>query len=532
MPTVVRILAFLFTAAALGAAPAAAQEKIWHYSPYQMRVWVALAPAAELNEALERQILRTLVERAEAVALAPWTLTSEPAPGPMRGAMLAGLEWMTVEQLSPPPEKNDQPSSSSVPSTAALSAGASSTPSEAADLPLPGGADIPEIPASPAPPRPDYTELLETHDKLTLVRVAPDRGGFLVEARELDCRTRQWSAVFTRRAPHAALIALEAFRAVEEAFRPVARIEQVKGNAVTVRLRAGGLVETPESPAHLPEGTVLLPVVRLNDRHGRPRENGIQIASWAYIVPKETIGAGRLSGELVAGVATPLGARSSSRMEKYGLAAPVRHEKTEVILRARPLSRTDTEPPPLASYEVHERLPGAEELTFVARSDWRGLVEIEKTEHPIRVLYVKNGSRILSKFPVVPGLVPRVEVNVMNDDRRLEVEGFVSGLQSRIMDLIVAREVMALRIRNRIRDGKLDEAEELMKEFRLLPTRDQVQAELNREEARQRSLPTDRATKALIDKLFNETRGLITKHLEPTLAQTLERELVAARSGG
>jgi hypothetical protein len=524
MPNVVRQLAFLLVAAA--ATPAAAQEQIWHYSPYQMRVWIALAPAPELNDALQQQVLRTLAERSEAVALATWTLTPEAAPQPMRGAMLAGLEWMTVEQLSPPPEKPEQPSSSSTPSTAALSTGASSATNGAA---LP--ADGLEPPPSASPnPRPDYTELLETNDKLTLIRVAPDRGGFLVEARELDCRTRQWSDVIARRAPHASLIAMEAFRAVEEAFRPLARIENVKGKAVTVRLRAGGLVETSENPAHLSDKTVLVPVVRFNDRQGRPRENGIQLAPWVYIVPKETIGAGRLDCELVAGVSSPLGARSSSRIEKYGLAAPVRHEKTEVIIRARPLSRTDTEPPPpLSAYEVHERLPGAEDLTFVARSDWRGLVEIGKTENPLRVLYVKNGTRILSKFPVVPGLAERLEVNVMNDDRRLEVEGFVSGLQSRIMDLIVAREVLAFRIRNRIRDGKIEEAESLMKEFRLLPTRDLVAAELNREEARQRLLPGDTATKAHIDKLFTETRNLITQHVEPTLGQTLDQELSQAK---
>jgi hypothetical protein len=100
------------------------------------------------------------------------------------------------------------------------------------------------------------------------------------------------------------------------------------------------------------------------------------------------------------------------------------------------------------------------------------------------------------------------------------------------MDLVVTREVLALRIRNRIRDGKAAEAETLMKEFRLLPKPEQMQAELNREEARQRLLPADNATKALISKLFTETRDLITKHLQPTLEQALEKELGAAKSSG
>jgi hypothetical protein len=524
----VRQLALLLLAfAALGPFSAAAQEGIWHYSPYQVRVWVALAPAGELNAAMEQAILRTLRERAEATALATWTVTPEPVPASLRGDLLAGLEWITVEQLSPPPQKETAPSSSSsTPSTASLSAGGSSSADRPAPPPLNGA----RVEGSPPPDRPDFTNLLQTHDKLTLVRVAPDQGGFRVEARELDCRTRQWSEVITRRAAHASLVPLEAFRAVQEAFRPLARIEHVRGKQVTVRLRAGGLIENPESPAYLPEKTVLLPVVRFNDRRGLPRENGIQIAPWTYLVPKERLGAGRVECELAAGVSAALGGRSSNRIEKYGLVAPVRHDKTDVIVRARPASRNDTEPPqPLSGYEVHERLPGAQELTFVARTDWRGRVEIGKTDQPVRMLYVKNGGRVLSKFPVVPGLEPRVEVNVMNDDRRLEVEGFVNGLQSRIMDLVVAREVLAVRIRKRLEEKKLDEAETLLAELRALPSRDQMHAELDQEAARQRNFPSDNLTQQHINKLFGDARALISQYLEPTLVLTLERQLSQAK---
>ncbi len=518
-------LLVIFSLTLLGEAPAQAQQTpqppIWHFSPYQIRVWIALAPAPELNAVLQDRLERTLQERAEAIALAPWSLTAEPAPAAVRGSMLAGLEWLTVEHLAPPREGSSQPSSSSsAPSTAALSAGAS--PATA----VPPGV----APENSLAEKPDFTNVLEKNDKLMLLRVAPDRGGYVIDARELDCRTRLASEIVSRRVGHASLIPQEAFRAITDVFRPLARIEAAKGKDVTVRLRAGGLIEDPESPAYLPDKTVLVPVVRFNDRYGLPRENGIQIAPWAFINPQERLPAGRLQCELVAGVGTPLGGRSSSRIEKYGLMAPARRDKTEVIIRARPLSRNDPEPPePLAGYEVHERLPGAEELTFVGRTDWRGLVEIEKTDHPLRVLYVKNGARILAKFPVVPGLEPRVEVNVMNDDRRLEVEGFVLGLQGRIMDLLVAREVLALRIRKRIAEKKFAEAATLMNELRLLPSRDQVQAELDQEAARQRAQPADRATRAAIDKLFTDTRELINKHLDPTLVQTLARELSQAQ---
>jgi hypothetical protein len=311
----------------------------------------------------------------------------------------------------------------------------------------------------------------------------------------------------------------------------LARIERVVGKDATVRFRAGGLMENEFGPAFLPESVPLLPVVRFNDRHGRPRENGIQVAPWSFLTVKERLSAGRVECELVAGVSVGLGARTSSRIEKYALAAPPRYDQTKVVIQARPLS-PDEPPQPLAGYEVHERLLGAEDLTFVARTDWRGLVEIGKADQPLRVLYVKNGNRVLARFPIVPGLARRVEVNVPNDDRRLEVEGFVSGLQSKIMDLVVAREVLALRIRKRIEAKKFEEAEALMRELRALPTREQLEAELNREEARQRLLSADRVTQAQINKLFTETRALIAQHLDLTLVQTVAQELARAQAGG
>jgi hypothetical protein len=526
MPWLFRHLAIL-ALAALSAAPAFAQESIWHYAPYEMRVWLAMAPAAELNAAMEERILRGLRERAEATALAPWTLSAEPAPEELHGSLLAGLEWMTVERLAPG-EKPEEPAPP-LPSTAALSTGSGASSEPPATL-LPAESAAEE--ATPASPPPDYSSVLEAHDKLLLVRIAPDRGGFLIEVRELDCRTRQWSETLVRRAAHASLLPLETFQAIEAVFRPVARIERAKGNSATVRLRAGGLVEDEQSPAHVADNSVLIPVVRFNDRYGKPRPNGVQIAPWTFLTCQERVGPGRFECELTAGAATPLTGRTSSRVDKYGLLARPRSDKTDVVILAQPVRREDPDQKePLAGYEVHERLPAAEELTFVGRTDWRGLVEIPKADRPLRVLYVKNGGRVLSKFPVVPGLEPRLEVRVMNDDRRLEVEGFVTGIQSRVMDLVVAREVLALRIRKRIEEKKLDEAAALMNDLRTLPDREQVQAELNREEAQYRLLPVDRRTKSYIDKLFSDARALISKFLDPGLIDKVDQELRQARSG-
>ncbi len=87
-------------------------------------------------------------------------------------------------------------------------------------------------------------------------------------------------------------------------------------------------------------------------------------------------------------------------------------------------------------------------------TDWRGMIDIEQSDLPLRLIYVKNGAHLVARIPVVPGYQPLETVPLPSDDKRLEAEAFVKGMESTVMDLVARREILAARIRRRIAEGK------------------------------------------------------------------------------
>ena len=105
------------------------------------------------------------------------------------------------------------------------------------------------------------------------------------------------------------------------------------------------------------------------------------------------------------------------------------------------------------------------------------------------------------------------------------------ALQSRALDLVARREIIAARVRARLKEGKLDDAQALLEDFRKLETRQDLNRALS--EAKQRIVAEDRLTQARIDKLFAEAAKLLgVKQLSEELLSQLTRELSTARGGG
>ena len=74
-------------------------------------------------------------------------------------------------------------------------------------------------------------------------------------------------------------------------------------------------------------------------------------------------------------------------------------------------------------------------MTFVGRTNWNGILKVEPTEDPLRLLYVKNGGAILARLPLVPGLYSQVVADLSGDDIRLQAEAYIRVL--RIPQLIL-----------------------------------------------------------------------------------------------
>lgn len=446
-------------------------QATWEYTPYSIKVWMAFDTAAELTAGLAKRIETAIVERSWVVAGAAWRAQAVPCPAGLALDAARHPEWITAEAVK----------------TAA-------------------------------------PETLKDDDQLLLLSVRDELTGLAITARELNCRTRMWQPAVTRHVTQPARVADEAFAALVDAFVPFGRIESSKGKEAIVRVRAAGLILDDRSPARLAERDVLLPIIRRNDRLGEPLANGIQSAAWTFLTVTGRRGL-QLQCEVHSGMTSPLGGRSTTRTVRLALLAKPRLEATELAVQTQ-----GDKPSPLGGYEVYSKPPDSEDAELLGVTDWRGRIAITKKPNPLQVLYVRNGGRLLARLPVVPGMEPLVTAQVPDDDPRLFAEGYVKGLQNRVMDLVARRELYLARFRRLLQKKEFDQAKALLEEFRALETRSDLARQLDQQEQRVKS--PDRRVQARIDQLFTDTRQLILKFLDPRTTNQLADELLRAQRSG
>jgi transcriptional regulator of heat shock response len=133
-------------------------------------------------------------------------------------------------------------------------------------------------------------------------------------------------------------------------------------------------------------------------------------------------------------------------------------------------------------------------------------------------------------LPVVAGLEPQVAVQVTDDAPRLFAEGYVKGLQNRVMDLVARRELYTARFRRHIKQKEFDQAKTLLETFRGLEDRSDLGRQLDQQVQRVKS--SDRRVQAKIDQLFTDTRQLLLKFLDPRTSNQLADELLRAQRPG
>ncbi len=441
----------------------------WEYAPYEVQVWIAAEAQPQLPPSVQQELARRLAARSEAVCGAVWSISAQGAPAEVRGVLPATLD-LAPERLQ----------------TLA----------------------------------PDVLK----RDKLIIVRLSAGSLGWNVQARELDCRTRQWGPLAMRSAAAAIELPLAMWDAAVESFVPLTRIESVEGTAATARLRAGGLITRAGSPALIDKGHILQPIIRRNDRSGQPvAKTGIQPLAWTLLAVESRADA-LLNCTVHSGYRGALSSRTSPRTERLALAVKPQFPTTTLELRSRIGDQR-----PLAGYEIFAKRPDSENVVQLGTSDWRGQIELPRGDGALELLLIRNGSQLLARLPIVAGQDERLVADLMDDDSRLQAEGAVAALHSRALDLVARREILASRFRARLKEGKFEEAQVLLDQFRRLESR----ADLSRsfDEMQQAVQATDRLTQQRIGKLFDDARRLLTvKGLSDDMVNTLVAELSKART--
>ena len=363
-------------------------------------------------------------------------------------------------------------------------------------------------------------------DKVMLLAVTVGPEGHRVAVRELDLQTRLWSTTAVRAVWQLTKLRDAAVSAVLDAFAPLAQISRVKEADVTLRPKAWGLPPRDPSLRCIVAGDAFRPVVRYNDREGNPRR--ITEIAWTFLTI-ESFSADVVEARLITGLRSPLSGRRRGRVQSLALRIVPPRSASTLTLKSRSGSESV-----LPGYDVYAHPPDSKRTTLVGRSDWQGRVTVPPAENALRVLLVKNGGEILARLPLVPGLQSECVAPIADDDGRLEAEGFITGLQEELVDLVTRREVLLARIEARLEDDKLDddkldEAAKMIDEVQRLPAAEEFSLRLKTRRAKIRT--DDDATQAKINALFDDTQKLIHKHLGIDEIEELSQQLRKARGG-
>ena len=370
------------------------------------------------------------------------------------------------------------------------------------------------------------SEAFDSYDKIFIVQICGRQVPGLVEAVEIDTLMQHFGPVVAIPFSTTSLMPAVVGHCVTKAFAPVVRIEEAGQRNATGLLRAGGLIQSESSPAWVGVDDALEPMIRKNDRNGQAIAIGP--VDWALLLT--TAKEGRyLKMDFYAGRTGTLQGRKNKRTFRIALKARPQHDST--LLRLHLQRKPNF---PLIGYELYEKEFDSKKMIFVGRTDWDGRLRIEKSEFPVRLLYVKNGGSVLARLPVIPGLYPKAIADLSGDDMRLQAEAYVRGAQNEITDLVAMRELYKARIRKRLEQGEMDQAEELMSALRKQPTSDQLSAAIGQKQIDflEAIGKTNIGQRRKVDEMFNTTRELLSKYITPQLVRELEADMIAARANG
>ena len=454
---------------------ARAAQSVWELTPYRIRVLLAVAPKPELTERLAERLQGVVAERAARSIGAPWDLRVERAPAELQTPMLASLAKVTFENL----------------------------PAEWLDA---------------------------GDDKAILLSIDFRRGDYWIAARDFDLRCRLSSAAVERRVADRGVLGDEAFRTVLAAFAPLAQIESDPDKddkqQFKLRMRAAGLPIADPTLLAVRPGDAFRGMIRFNDRDGKLRK--LMPLDWTFLTVQE-VNDGELSAALHSGLRSPLSGRRRGRVEQLALFTRPPSGDTRLQLKSRPLPGKPGSSRPLAGYEIYSHPADSPRTTRLGLTDAQGELTVPADAGAVRVLLVKHGGETMARLPLMPGLAPAMQAEVPDDDARLAAEGQVTGLQENLVELVANRAMLMFRVRARIKDGKLDEAKQLMEELRKLGSQDELSLLIDfRKRA---SVSEDPRMQKKIDRMFEDTREIVNKFLNQADVDKVETELARALRG-
>jgi hypothetical protein len=388
---------------------------------------------------------------------------------------------------------------------------------------VPRGVAVAALSPGPPPAMDALPEDWAGDDKVVVVHLGVGPAGYHLATRELDVATQTWSTAGAADVAQTGALPSEAFRLVMAGHAPLALIESVEGKQAVLRLRAGSLPPRDADLQPATPTTIFQPITRVNRADGVARS--ITPVEWTLLYPAvEQVSGAELPCQIISGLRSPISGRRRGKTRQLALAVVPSEAPTRLVLTSRSNALR-----PLVGYEVFSHPPDSPTTIPLGRTGTDGSLLIEPTEAPLsamRVLLVRNGGDVLARLPLVPGARDVAPAVLADDDERLAVEGFITGLQEELVDTFATRALLIARIRARLQAGEQEAAGQLLDQIRRLRTRDQFQALLN--ERKKTVITSDPLVQKQIERLFTDTAKVIDTFLDTKPTREIEAEVAAA----
>lgn len=376
--------------------------------------------------------------------------------------------------------------------------------------------------------------------KRFLVGIAPANAGWEVCVREWDALSQTLGPLATASVRDPTACPSVVYDLLGDVFRPIVELGDVDlgTRSVAFTLKAGAFApvnlfnDADADPLHaqVHADDVILPFIQYRNRDGSLRKN--QFLPWTYLVV-DNVERGRGMSHFVSGIRVPLGSAQSKRVRTFGLAVKPLFPKSELQLRLR--RNPDRR---LAAHDVtiatSARLADEPETKLGDLfTDRNGVVEIPVYQaSQIVWIYIKSGQQLLAKLPYAPGLEEFATVDLPDDGVRLEVEGDIDQLKSRLVDVVARRAAATIRARALAKANNWKGVDRELKTLKELPTRADLQSDLTQirlprlERARKQK---NNVAVRKIQSQCDEISLLIDRYLDPQKIREFEEEIGGLR---
>ncbi|QDU28188.1 hypothetical protein ETAA8_32880 [Anatilimnocola aggregata] len=401
----------------------------WELTPYHIQLAVFVEPSARLLPNVEAALQAQLIAQANATLGGPWQVSAADKFAALRSHLLLTLIDVDALPLQFPANDKSGP------------------------------------------------------DKVLLVTVREQGGKIDICAREWDVTCQAWNVPVVRTTQQVGRLPAEASAAIVAAFAPLARIDAVDQDKVTLKLKAGNIPRRDGTYLTIGSTPAFRPFILARAGEQQAPSGTAVLVPWTYLAPQMstvvTTGTKRANfrAKLHTGLRGTILPEYHPRQVRLALGISQGSAVTTVKLvdeatSAQPLEGYEVIAQALATSNVSAEKPR------LGASDRNGELIIPPTTTGLQRLTVKHGGEELVSVPFIAGLQSRLQLALASDRRRLELAAALAELNDDLLDLVAKQGILALQMKEALLKRDFTQMGSVAAELKAVGRKDRYSARL------------------------------------------------------